>query len=83
MAKDWNVWIDLKGVADNVLNADFMAEAVKAEAEKIRNRCGDGYEVDTTRGNKRATARVYPATNRARRDNLENNTLLKAAKSNG
>lgn len=47
-------------------------------ANNIRNRAGDGYEVDTYVGTNRANASVYAATYEARKDNYENNTLLKA-----
>ena len=47
-------------------------------ANNIRNRAGDGYEVDTYVGTNRANASVYAATYEARKDNYDNNTLLKA-----
>ena len=47
-------------------------------AGAVRNRAGEGYEVDTYVGKNRANASVYAATYEARKDNYENNTLLKA-----
>ena len=47
-------------------------------AMQIRGRAGDGYEVTTYVGPNRVNASVYAATYEARRDNYENNTLLKA-----
>lgn len=47
-------------------------------ASRIRNKCGDGYETSVIIGKYRARASVIAATYEARRDNLENNTLLKA-----
>ena len=47
-------------------------------ANTVRGRAGDGYEVSTYIGKTRANASVYAATYEARKDNYENNTLLKA-----
>ena len=57
------------------------AEAVsvcRTHAEAVRNRAGDGYEVTTYVGKNRANASVHAETYEARKDNYENNTLLKA-----
>ncbi|MBQ3839375.1 hypothetical protein IJI17_02775 [Candidatus Saccharibacteria bacterium] len=81
MAKDWNVWIDLNSFGWNVLKAEFMEQAVAEAAEKIRRKCGDGYAVTIVKGQpgqRRITANVYPETRKAYRDNMDNNTLLKA-----
>ena len=51
---------------------------VKTYAAAVQGRAGTGYEVDTYVGTNRANASVYPATYEARKDNYENNTLLKA-----
>lgn len=47
-------------------------------ARNVQSRCGPGYEVTTFVGKTRANASVHASTPEARRDNLENNTLLKA-----
>ena len=47
-------------------------------ARGVASRAGDGYEVDTMVGKTRVNASVYAATKEANKDNLENNTLLKA-----
>lgn len=49
-------------------------------ATQILNRCpgGLGYEISSMVGSTRANASVFAATPEARRDNYENNTLLKA-----
>ena len=47
-------------------------------AEMVRGRAGDGYEVTTYVGKNRANASVFAETYKARKDNYENNTLLKA-----
>lgn len=65
------------GVRELMKSTEAMA-VCKEYASAIRNRAGDGYEVDTYVGKTRANASVYAATYKARRDNYENNTLLKA-----
>ena len=47
-------------------------------ARGVASRAGDGYEVDTMVGKTRVNASVYAATKEANKENLENNTLLKA-----
>ena len=44
----------------------------------LKKECGPGYEQDSHVGKTRANAMIYPATRKAKRDNLKNNTLLKA-----
>lgn len=53
----------------------FMEEL----AGQIQASCGEGYEVSIYgEGKTRANVSVYTATPEAMRDNLKNNTLLKA-----
>ena len=55
------------------------AESLVMEyATAIQSRAGDGYEASVIIGKYRARASVFAATPEARRDNYENNTLLKA-----
>lgn len=69
--------LDRAGVRELMKSPEAMS-ICKEYASAIRNRAGDGYEVDTYVGKTRANASVYAATYKARRDNYENNTLLKA-----
>ena len=69
--------LDRAGVRELMKSPEAMA-VCKEYASAVRNRAGDGYEVDTYLGKTRANASVYAATYEARRDNYENNTLLKA-----
>lgn len=55
-----------------------MRAAVEAEAQRIAAAAGEGYETDLKEFPSRAVASVATATPKAMRDNLENNTLLKA-----
>lgn len=55
-------------------------EILRSYAERARDGAGDGYELSEYTGRSRANVSVYPGTPEARRDNRENNTLLKAVK---
>ena len=57
-----------------------MEAICKQQAQEIKNRVGDGYLVTTYTGRNRVNASVYAVTDQAKRDNLKNNTLLKAVK---
>lgn len=63
-----------------LLRSGEMMGICQEYAQGIQNRAGDGYEADTYIGKNRVNAMVYAATQKAKRDNLENNTLLKAVK---
>lgn len=69
--------LNYAGVAA-LLKSPEMQGILTAKATAIRKRCGDGYEQDIYVGKSRANASVRAATIKARRDNLKNNTLLKA-----
>lgn len=61
--------------------SDAVNEVIKALADDIAVRCGDGYEADLyTEGRTRNNASVGPRTPEAIRDNYRNNTLLKNMK---
>lgn len=68
-----------KGVAELLKSAE-MQEVLTEYATGIRNRCGDGYTQDIYVGKTRANAMVSAETYQAKRDNLENNTILKAVR---
>lgn len=65
------------GVGD-LLKSKEIQDILNKEATVIKKRCGPGYEQDSHVGKTRANAMIYPATRKAKRDNLKNNTLLKA-----
>lgn len=67
------------GVA-NMMKSAEMQGILTDKASAIKNRCGDGYESDIYVGKNRANAMVVAKTNQAKRDNLKNNTLLKAVR---
>ena len=61
-----------------LLRSPEALSVCKTYAGAIRNRAGEGYEVTTYVGKNRANASVHAETYEARKDNYENNTLLKA-----
>lgn len=67
------------GVA-NLMKSGAMQTVLNKHASNIKNRCGDGYEQDVYVGRNRANAMVSAKTTKAKKDNLKNNTLLKAVR---
>lgn len=63
----------------SLLRSDEAKNMCEEIANDIVSRCGDGYEVTTHVGKKRVNASVHAATKEAKRDNIENKTILKAA----
>ena len=76
-----NVRIELNeaGVRELLQSAEMEALCTEL-ARGIAGRAGDGYTVDSRVGRTRVNARVTIATAEAARDNLKNNTLLKAVR---
>ena len=74
-----NVLVELNpdGVRQ-LLRSPEMMSICSAQAQAIAARAGAGYEVSTYTGRNRVNASVHAATRKARRDNVKNNTLLKA-----
>lgn len=71
--------LNRKGVAE-LMKSAAMQEVLQEYATGIRNRCGDGYTQDIYVGKNRANAMVSAETYKAKSDNLENNTILKAVR---
>jgi len=65
------------GVRELLRSAE-AASICRTYAEGVRSRAGEGYEVTTYSGRNRANASVHAETYEARKDNYDNNTLLKA-----
>lgn len=72
--------LNRKGVAE-LMKSKEMQKILSDEAKKIKDRAGDGYEDDIYVGKTRANAMVKAKSYKAKRDNLKNNTLLKAVHS--
>ncbi len=63
-----------------LLQSSAMKNCCEQLARGIASRAGEGYQVSTYTGRTRVNASVHAETKAAKRDNLKNNTLLKAVK---
>lgn len=63
-----------------LLQSDEMQAVLKEKASEISRRAGAGYEQDIHVGKNRANAMIWPESHAAKRDNMKNNTLLKAVR---
>lgn len=61
-----------------LLRSEEMRAICEEHATATLKGCGKGYEMGSFTGKNRVNAQVWAATARAKRDNLKNNTLLKA-----
>lgn len=55
-----------------------MQSVLQDHSQVILQRCGEGYNRDVYVGKRRANAMVYADSYQAKKDNMKNNTLLKA-----
>lgn len=69
--------LNYAGVGE-LLKSQEISDALKETAERVAARAGGGYATDTYQAGTRVIASVYTETEEAMKDNLENNTLLKA-----
>ena len=63
-----------------LLKSEEMQSSLAAEASRIRGRLGAGYRQDAFIGKNRANAMVWAESPAAKRENLKQNTLLKAVR---
>lgn len=70
------VWIDLKAVKERILTSPEMNAVLMEAATNLAAQAGDGYEARLLTRSSRSAARVEAVTETAKKDNLENNTLL-------
>lgn len=63
-----------------LLKSSEMAAICQGHAQSIAGRAGSGYEVSVYTGKTRVNASVSAVTAESIRDNLKNNTLLKAVR---
>ena len=71
--------LNSEGVQELLKSAEMQA-VLDSHAQAVADRAGLGYAAETKVGKKRAYANIYAETYGAKRDNLENNTLLKSLK---
>lgn len=63
-----------------LMQSEEMQSILKDKANNALNSLGEGYKSDTYVGKTRANAMVYADTYQAKRDNLKNNSILKAVR---
>ena len=63
-----------------LLKSEEMKNICAEHASNIIQKVGDGYEMDTYTGQNRVNAMVRATTPQAMRNNMKNNTLLKAVR---
>jgi len=63
-----------------LLKSAGMQEVLTEYASAVKNRCGEGYKQDAYVGKTRANAMVYADSYKTKKENMENNTILKAVR---
>lgn len=63
-----------------LMQSEEMQSILKDKADSALNSLGEGYKSDIHVGKNRANAMVYADTYQAKRDNLKNNSILKAVR---
>lgn len=71
------VKLNSQGVRE-LLKSQEIADACREQADAVAGRAGEGYSVEQRDYPERTGYVVSAETDEARRDNLKNNTLLKA-----
>lgn len=77
-----NIHIELNsdGIVE-LLKSDEIMAVLKEQGEAMLSRLGDGYAMNEyNKGKSRANVSVYAETQEAYKDNMNNNTLLKAVR---
>ncbi len=78
MAQKVKFVLNRKGVGE-LLKGEAMRSIIEARAARVASNAGKGYKAAKPHNTgQRVAVNVYAATDEARKDNLENNTLLKA-----
>ena len=67
-----------KKEVQEILKSDGIKESLEELCQQVVDAAGPGYEYQIKMGKKRLHAKVRPKTKEAKKDNLENNSLLKA-----
>lgn len=75
-----DVRINYSGVSE-LLNSTEMKNYLEDTASNIANRCGEGYNYDVKSMGTRVIASVYTETDQAKKDNADNNTIMKNLRS--
>ena len=76
---DFKFELNSAGVKE-LLKSDGIKNVIDSHAQRIMRGAGDGYKMDGYDGKYRYNAMVWADSKKAKKDNLKNNTLLKAMK---
>lgn len=71
--------LNRQGVRE-LMQSSSMQSILREYANKAVNRLGDGYKSDLHIGKNRANAMVYADNYKGKKDNLKNNSILKAVR---
>ncbi|MBQ1294431.1 MAG: hypothetical protein IIY21_10355 [Clostridiales bacterium] len=77
MAKKVQIKLNSAGIQE-LLKSQAMADECMKAAQSVRSKVGDGYEVQQRNYPERTGAAVVAVSKEAIKDNLDNNTLLRA-----
>ena len=80
MGKNVRFELNPAGVRELLKSAGIEAECL-SYAQNVQQAAGDGYVAEARHYPERSGAAVYPGTDEAHKDNLDNNTLEKAIRS--
>lgn len=72
-----NIKLNREGVRE-LLRSDEMRTLCESYANQAAGRLGPGYIVTSMTGVNRVNASIYAESHKARKENLENNSILKA-----
>lgn len=62
----------------DILRSSEMLHECEKHANRALARLGEGYKVTSMKGKNRVNASIFAETYQAKKDNLENNSILKA-----
>ncbi len=79
MSKKFKFELNRAGVRE-LMRSQEMLSVCQYEARRALDKLGDGYEADTYIGKNRVNAMVSASSYKARKENSESNTILKAVK---
>ena len=77
MVKNVHVELNSDGIVE-MLKSDEIMAVLKEQGEGMLSRLGEGYATSEHVGKSRCNVSVFAETKEAYKDNLNNNTLLKA-----
>jgi hypothetical protein len=82
MSKSFEFELNLAGL-NELMKSPEMQAVTEAAGQAMAKAAGPGYTAKTHVASFVAITSVYPETDDANKDNLKNNTMLKAAQSSG